>query len=255
MLYWNGIPFFLTRRHRNGIPFLMAKLSDIQKWLERSLGGDAPRANSLIKTVRQSGMFTTSGKGRHAPQMVNTDYATAICTALVTDPPTAAPSTIAQLLSANFIYMEVTRADGGDPVLYDDTIQWSDKDEYGNRILPKFFVDVPKTVSAALCRIADEYRKSGRDSVAFHDCVKLSVDGDAWVDIHLNGLDFGTVDEGAGWTENKRQTEYNWRFRYHTRRHDKTRSGRAIMVRLDSQALYGLADLAHASEVACGEVE
>lgn len=232
----------------------MAKLSEIQKWLEGTLGGDAPRANSLIKTVRQSGMFTTSGKGRHAPQMVSTDYATAICAALVTDPPTAAPATIAQLLSASFSYLEVTRADDGDPVLYNDTIQWSTKDEYGNRVLPKFFVNVPKTVSAALCRIADEYRKTGRDGMSFYDCVELWVDGDAWVDIHLNGLDFGTVDEGADWTKNKKQSEYNWRFRYHTQRHGKTRSGRAIMVRLDSQALYGLAELAHAPEQSGEEV-
>lgn len=248
-----GMSFlFLDRIQSECYSIFMAKLADIQRWLEGTLGGDAPRANSLIKTVRQSGLFTTSGKGRHAPKMISSDYATAICAALVTDPPTAAPAAIAQLLNANFSYLEVTRADGCEPVLYNETIQGSDCDEYGNRILPLFYEGVPKTVLAALCQIADHYRRTGRAGVSEFDGVDLEIDGDAWIDIYLNGLDYGLEydEEGldTGWTENKRQTEYNWRFRYYTKRRGKVRCGRAIRVRLSCEALYGVADLAYSPD-------
>jgi hypothetical protein len=109
--------------------------------------------------------------------MENHDFATAICAALVSDAPTVAPVTIAQLLNARFSENIVTRADGGETVSYNNSITAIDTDEYGNRVLPDCFPVTPQNLSQALQSLADWYAICGEEGVSVYDRIELTTGG------------------------------------------------------------------------------
>ncbi|MFN7269647.1 MAG: hypothetical protein ACK5UA_11775 [Cereibacter sp.] len=104
----------MTFRERNVILIFMQTVREGHKWLTKALGGDAPRANSLLKVGQTTGLLTTLGRGRGSPWLTLTDFAALVGMALMTEGPTKAPQAVGRLWGLSLASITVDPGDGLD---------------------------------------------------------------------------------------------------------------------------------------------
>lgn len=117
----------------------MAKLADLQQWLEGVEGGNAPRAYSLVKLARGAGLFTTGGRGRGAPEMTPNDFANIVLLALSDATPNDAPERVKALGDLPLHIFAF------DPEGNDIEVEGHHVDEHYRDMLPGFMSAAPKT--------------------------------------------------------------------------------------------------------------
>jgi hypothetical protein len=101
----------LTFLNYNAILIAMQTVREGHEWLAKALGGDAPRANSLLKVGQTTGLLTTLGRGRGSPSLMLSDFAALLAMALMTEGPTKAPQVVGRLWG---LLLESITVDPGD---------------------------------------------------------------------------------------------------------------------------------------------
>jgi hypothetical protein len=87
----------------------VAKLTDLKRIVYDLCGGNESRANSLVKIARQEGLFTTGGRGKSAPDMRPSDFATALILGAVLTPPTKVGGVVRDILTSNLLQVVTVR--------------------------------------------------------------------------------------------------------------------------------------------------
>ncbi len=90
----------------------MGTIRDARDWLTDTLGGDAPRANSMLKVGQTKGLLTSWGRKPVSARLVLTDFAALICMALMTEGPTKAPEVVDRLWGLPLSLLTVDPGDG-----------------------------------------------------------------------------------------------------------------------------------------------
>lgn len=240
----NFIPKDLRDGHRNAILLNMATLRDLSDWIESTLGGDAPRVNSLVKLVRGDGLFSSGGRGRNATRMAPQDFATAIVCALTTAAPTKAAEEVRALLALKTFSVSV---DPGDDGYFRDFTVWGDNDElpatdeHGNRMLPPELANCPATLAEALAMWAEHFTANPATSVMDLDEISLRVTAESRVELRL----FNPKWQNRGWgTEEGDYQAYAWKLRFEAEGVNYDPMRREIVTKLSAHALRALAELA-----------
>lgn len=109
----------------------MAKLRDLKSWLGTTLG-DVPRGNSLEKAGRDARLFTVTGKGRDALDMVYTDFALIIGMALTVVNPIRAPGKAIEAIGLGLESITIESETWGEPAKSYHAQMWKAKRCFAN---------------------------------------------------------------------------------------------------------------------------
>lgn len=222
----------------------MATLRDLSDWIESTLGGDAPRVNSLVKLVRGDGLFSSGGRGRNATRMAPRDFATAIVCALTTAAPTKAAEEVRSILDLRTFSVSVDPGDGGD---FREFTVWGDSGELpatdanGNCMLPPELADCPATLADALAMWTEHFAENPVTGVMDWDEISLRVTAESRVELLL----FNPEWQNRGWgTEEGDYQAYAWKLRFEAEGMNYDPMRREIVTKLSAHALRALAELA-----------
>ncbi|MFD1341446.1 hypothetical protein [Litorisediminicola beolgyonensis] len=244
----NFIPKGLRGRNRNAIPLSMATLRDLSDWIEGTLGGDAPRVNSLVKLVRREGLFSSGGRGRNATRMAPQDFATAIVCALTTAAPTKAAEEVRRILALRTFSVSVDPGDGGgfrDFSVWGESRKLPATDPDGNRMLPPELADCPATLGDALAMWAEHFAENPASGVMDWDEISLRIACAPQVELQLFNPDWQNHRWG---TEEGDYRAYAWKLRFEAEGLNYDPMLRETVTKLSAHVLRALADLAGAAD-------
>lgn len=222
----------------------MTTLRDLSGWIEHTLGGDAPRVNSLVKLVRGEGLFSSGGRGRNAPSMRPSDFATAIACSLTTAVPTKAAAEVQAILGLKRAKISIDYCDGYGFVGHDhgDEMHGSaDVDLFRDNERPPELPTFPLTLRGVLEMWTEHFMEHSSDGVSLYDKIVLRTEPSKQVMMQICNPSWSRWKYAI---PNTNSQTYAWTLKFEPGDRYYSHTGREVQTKLDGMALQALAKMA-----------